>query len=115
MTLLDSLPARPLTLDEGEALAESDTVAPLTVLTADADEHPRGVYTLFVTSDGGSRASVLGFDPEVDGWTVVESWTETEWTPRKQEDALATFVESHYGDVEQERMSAARGAGSESP
>jgi hypothetical protein len=113
MTLLDSLPSRPLTLDEGEELADSETVAPLTVLTADAGEHRQGVYTLFVTSAGGTRASVVGFDPEADGWTVVESWTEAEWTPRKQEETVAAFVEKHYDDVEQERMDAERGVGSD--
>ncbi|EJN58073.1 hypothetical protein [Halogranum rubrum] len=113
MTLLDSLPARPLTLDEGEDLALSDTVAPLTVLTADADSHRRGVYTLFVTSSEASRAFVAGFDPEQQRWTVVDSWDEDEWTPTKQEEALAAFVEEHYGDVEQEHMRASRGVESE--
>lgn len=109
MTLLDSLPPRPLTLDEGEVLADSETVAPLTVLTADADGHRQGVYTLFVTSEAASRASVVGFDPDAEGWTVVESWHEDEWSPRKQEAVLSAFVERHYGDIEQERMDAERG------
>lgn len=108
MTLLDSLPSRPLTLDEGERLAESDTVAPLTVLTADADGHSQGVYTLFVTSSEGSQASVLGFDPTANGWSVVDSWSNEEWTPEKQETALATFLDDHYDGLEQERMDAPR-------
>lgn len=108
MTLLTSLPDRPLTLDEGETLADSDTVAPLTVLTADADDHRQGVYTLFVTS--GGRASVLGYHPDEGGWTVIDAWTEDEWNPTKQDRAVSAFLDAHYDGIEQEHMADERGA-----
>lgn len=110
MTLLDSLPPRPLTLDEGEDLADSDTVAPLTVLTADADSYQQGVYTLFATASDPKRAFVLGFAPDEGSWVVVDSWHEDEWTPRKQEAALEAFLDDHYENLEQEHTGAQRGA-----
>ena len=108
MNLLDSLPARPLTLDEGEELANSETVAPLTVLTADAENYNQGVYTLFATASDPKRAFVLGFDPAERRWVVVDSWQEADWTPQRQEAALSTFLDEYYEDLDQEQTGTQR-------
>ncbi|SHG95682.1 hypothetical protein [Halobaculum gomorrense] len=80
MTLLDSLPARPLRSAELQALRDADSVAEAAPLGVDsAGRSPANSRTESGDDDiralavqAGETIHGLGYDPET-GWTVVDS------------------------------------------
>lgn len=96
--MFDSLPCRPLTLDEADALA-GDKIVPLSILMVENGETAGGsVYTLMVVSESKGRTWVIGFSEELGDWTIVHEADEDEWDLESQEERVQEWIEENYGD-----------------
>jgi len=97
ITVLESLPDRPLTLDEADVLANSEPedaiIAPLTVMALDGEA---SCVTLSVAREGGEMAYLMGYSPSEGGWIQIQSWTNDEWTVEKQDAAVEQWVDSNF-------------------
>ncbi|WP_435362118.1 hypothetical protein [Haloarchaeobius sp. DFWS5] len=95
MGTIESLPARPLTGGEVQALAEQD--ADLTVVPGNYVPEIDRVYAVFFIS--GDRGYAVGFDPESEEWTVVERvGDETENGFTVLQKAIAEWGQDTYED-----------------
>lgn len=96
--MFDSLPNRPLTIDEADALA-GDKIVPLSILmVGDGQSAGGSVYTLMVVSEGKDRTWVIGFSEEDGDWTIIHEAENDEWELEKQEARVQEWIEENYGD-----------------
>ncbi|MDZ7701800.1 MAG: hypothetical protein U5J98_06875 [Halobacteriales archaeon] len=77
--VVDKLPSRPLSYEEGQRLEaqESDRswVRPESVIARDGEDV---VVALMAVDRERGYSWLLGYDPELEGWSVVDEWAEAE-------------------------------------
>ncbi len=96
--MLDSLPDRPLTMEEGEAIA-GDNITPLSILVAeDGASASVSIYTIWAISEKKEKSWVLGYSDSQDGWTVIDEWDEEEWDFEEQEERVQEWISEEHGD-----------------
>lgn len=106
MSLLDSLPARPLSGAEVQAL--DDDADDLAVAPGNYVPGEDAVYALvFVTGDAGHAAA---FDPEREGWRLLESVGDDAEDPvATLQTAVREFGESTYEEFDHADVTADEG------
>ena len=75
-TVLSSLPSRPLSVQEASALEDAETdqhwIRPESVLM---DGDTEIVVALGVINRERGQLTLVGYEPEAEGWTVIGEWT----------------------------------------
>jgi hypothetical protein len=96
--VLESLPARPLSETEVSALrAQHGGVMPLTYAGSDGDDEAWTV-TIVVTESESERIHLLGFDDDLEGWTVLDRWQGGDTDFEEIRDRAAEWLEEAYPD-----------------
>ncbi|WP_436931822.1 hypothetical protein [Halosimplex halobium] len=96
-TVLDSLPDRPLSIEEADVLANSEPedaiIAPLTVMAIDGET---SCVTLSIAREKAEMTYLMGYSPSEGGWIQIQSWTNEEWTIEKQDTAVEKWVSANF-------------------
>lgn len=97
MSLLDSLPARPLSGAEVQAI--DDDAEDLAVAPGNYVPEQDAVYALVFVTDGGGHAAA--FDPEAEAWRLLESVGDDAEDPVGQlQAAVREYGERTYDDFD---------------
>lgn len=94
MSVLDSLPERPLTESETERLVETkDEFAPLCFRPEVPSRH------LYVFVIGGSRHHVVGYDLDDQAWVSIATFDElTSWKDVLERERIDAWIDNQYPD-----------------
>lgn len=96
--MLNSLPERPLTMEEADAIA-GDNITPLSILmVGDGVNASASVYTIWVVSENAGMSWVVGYSEDNGGWGVIYESPEEEWDFEEQEEIVQEWISSEYED-----------------
>lgn len=97
--IVASLPSEPLPIKVGEKLASQETdeywVRPESILIRRGDEV---VVSLSVIFKEANKRILVGYSPDVKGWSVLDQWTEDELDEDEFCRSLEEWEDEMFGD-----------------
>jgi hypothetical protein len=98
-SLLNSLPERPLTLNEADAVASNDLAkGGITPLTIREDGPQPLVVSLMVVNEIQGKSYLVGYSLEKDGWIIIESWDKEDWSIEEQDETMDEWLKAEYDE-----------------